>query len=104
MPSPFKRALRSPKSINSTLNSEKLIVEWLSQIPHKSVIGSHHIQIDVAQWIRQTYGKMFNPDTLMRKFRGIKNDKTHMLDNAGITLKEVSRGGKEKTWEVLNIT
>ena len=103
MPSPFKRAVRS-RSLDSTLNSEKLIVEWLSQIPHRSVIGSHHIQIDVAQWIRQTYGKMFNPDTLMRKFRGIKNDKTYMLDDAGVTLKEVNRGGKEKTWEVLNAT
>ena len=38
----------------------------------------------------------------MRKFRGIKNDKAWMFSDAGITLKEVNRGGKEKSWEVLN--
>ena len=102
MTAPFKRATRSRSLKQNKLNSEHLIIEWLAQIPHKSIIGSHHIQIDVAQWIRQTYGTMFNPDTLMRKFRGIKNDKSWMFSDAGITLKEVSRGGKEKSWEVLN--
>ena len=100
---PFKQSTKT-SPLHKNLNSEKLIIEWLSQIPHGSVIGSHHIQIDVAQWIRQTYGKMFNPDTLMRKFRGIKNEKTYMLNNADITLREIDRGGKEKNWEVLNAT
>ena len=70
-------------------NSEDLIVEWLSMIPHQSVIGS-------------TYGIFFNPDTLMRKFRGIKNEKQYMLKDAGVILKRVKTQGKEKSWEVLN--
>jgi len=40
----------------------------------------------------------------MRKFRGIKNEKTYMLNNSGVTLKELNIGGKEKTWEVQNAT
>ena len=101
---PFNEVGVSKSAPRKALNSEDLIVEWLTQIPNKSIIGSHHIQIDVAQWIRETYGKMFNPDTLMRKFRGIKNEKTFMLNNSGVTLKELNAGGKEKTWEVQNAT
>tara|TARA_R110000824_G_scaffold164174_1_gene340318 strand:- start:1668 stop:1982 length:315 start_codon:yes stop_codon:yes gene_type:complete len=94
----------SKSAPRKALNSEALIIEWLSQIPHGSIIGSHHIQIDVAKWIRDTYGKIFNPDTLNRKFRGIKNEKTHMLNDAGITLKELNLHGKEQTWKVQNAT
>ena len=104
MPFPFDQVGVSKSAPRKALNSEDLIVEWLSQIPNGSVISSHNIQIDVAQWIRETYGKMFNPDTLMRKFRGIKNEKTYMLKNSNVVLKELDKGGKEKTWEVQNAT
>jgi len=99
----FKSSLGMSKSApRKKYNSEDLIVEWLSMIPHQSVIGSHHIQMDVAQWIKSTYGVFFNPDTLMRKFRGIKNEKQYMLKDAGVILKRVKTQGKEKSWEVLN--
>ena len=104
MPFPFDQVGVSKSAPRKALNSEDLIVEWLSQIPNGSVISSHNIQIDVAQWIRETYGKMFNPDTLMRKFRGIKNEKTYMLKNSNVVLKELDKGRKEKTWEVQNAT
>jgi hypothetical protein len=86
-----------------SLNSEELICRYLSHaVPHGSIIGSHHIQLDLPRWIEQQYGQMFNPDTLMRKFRGIKNTKQFMLRNAGVTLEEVNQGSREKNWKVLN--
>tara|TARA_R100000742_G_C4279466_1_gene104112 strand:- start:2088 stop:2399 length:312 start_codon:yes stop_codon:yes gene_type:complete len=86
------------------ISVESLIIEFLQRLETGTVIGSHHIQIDAPQWAFNTYSKRFNPDTFMRKFRGIKNEKDYMLKNAGITLKEVVKFKGEKSWEIQRIS
>ena len=96
--------LFKPKSKVPKISAESCIIEFLQQLAPGTIIGSHHIQIDAQQWTLRTYKKRFNPDTFMRKFRGIKNEKTHMLKNAGISLKEVSAYKGEKSWEIQPIS
>jgi len=96
----FARPTKSVGSKVPKLSVENLIIEFLQQLPPGTVIGSHHIQIDAPQWAYSTYKKRFNPDTFMRKFRGIKNEKDYMLKNAGVSLKEVSVFKGEKSWEI----
>lgn len=84
----------------TTLNCEDFIVEWLGNLPDGTVIGSHDIQDTTRQWILNIYGKTFNADTLNRKFRGIRNDKKYMLDNAGIILNEFNTKSRETKWQV----
>ena len=100
----FARPTKNVGSKAPKLSVENLIIEFLQQLAPGTVIGSHHIQIDAQQWTLRTYKKRFNPDTFMRKFRGIKNEKTHMLKNAGISLKEVSAYKGEKSWEIQHIS
>jgi len=98
----FDKVGVSKTAPRTTFNCEDFIVEWLGLLPDGTVIGSHDIQDKTRQWIFQMYNKTFNADTLNRKFRGIRNGKKYMLDNAGISLTELNIKSKEAKWQVNN--
>ena len=95
---PFDKIGVSKLAPRKSLNSEDLIIEWLNLLPNGQIIGSHHIQDDVRQWIYRTYQKRINADTLARKFRGLRADKINKLENAGLELKDNGTLHGENSW------
>jgi hypothetical protein len=93
------------------LPTVELIVRWLLACLERSdpiVIFSHHMDTHVPEWVERNYGRRHNAATYDRKWRRLRSEKRHLLNEAGISVVElpddVNPKKSEKGWQIKTLS